>query len=132
MPTVRLKVACVVKIKLFLNGLVLLNLIILFKQNPIQKFRQSFIVFEKPSILSDNLKTLTSSNYSTLQCFFAETSHTFLTYQCLQKGVRDFLFVCLDPELFAKIKDLVSTHSLFTLINNSKSKENKNKTAYLP
>ena len=35
----------------------------------------------------------------------------FPTYQCLQKGVWDFLFY-LELELFAKIKkDLVSTHS---------------------
>ena len=41
---------------------------------------------------------------------------TFPTYQCLQKGVWDF-FYCLDLELFAKIKkDLVSTHSFFTLL----------------
>ena len=32
-----------------------------------------------------------SSNYPTVQYFFAETSHTFSTYQCLQKGVWDFL-----------------------------------------
>ena len=36
-------------------------------QNPIQKFRQSSIVFEKPGILSENLKTVTSSNYPTVQ-----------------------------------------------------------------
>ena len=30
-------------------------------QNAIQKFRQSSIVFEKPGILSGNLKTLTSA-----------------------------------------------------------------------
>ena len=53
-------------------------------QNPIQKFRQSSVVFEKPGSLSENLKTLTSSNYPT------ETSLTFPTYQCLQKDVRDF------------------------------------------
>ena len=40
----------------------------------------------------------------------------FSTYQCLQKGVWDFLFY-LDLELLAKIKkDLVSTNSFFTLI----------------
>ena len=50
-------------------------------------FGQSPIVFDKPSILSENLKTLTSS-YSSI--FFAETSHTFRTYERLQKGVRDF------------------------------------------
>ena len=36
-------------------------------QNQIQKFRQSSIVFEKPGIFSENLKTLTSSNYPTVQ-----------------------------------------------------------------
>ena len=41
-------------------------------QNPIQKFRQSSIVLGKPGILSENLKTLTSSNYPTVQFFFAE------------------------------------------------------------
>ena len=30
-------------------------------QNPIQKFRQSSIIFKKPGILFENLKTLTSS-----------------------------------------------------------------------
>ena len=38
-------------------------------QNAIQKFRQSSIVFEKPGILSENLKTLTSFNYPTVQYF---------------------------------------------------------------
>ena len=38
-------------------------------QNAIQKFRQSSIVFEKPGILSENSKTLTSSNYPTVQYF---------------------------------------------------------------
>ena len=56
-------------------------------QNTIQIFRQRSIAFEKPGILSENLKTLTSSNYPTVQYFFAKTSHTFPTYQCLQKTV---------------------------------------------
>ena len=58
---------------------------------PIQKFRQSSIVFEKPDILPENLKTLTSSNYPTVN-IFAETSHTFTTYECLQKGAWDFYY----------------------------------------
>ena len=45
-------------------------------KSPIQKFRQSSIIFNKPGILSENLKTLASSNYPTVQYFFAETSHT--------------------------------------------------------
>ena len=49
--------------------------------------------------------------------FFAETSHTFSTYQCLQKGVCDIFKFYLDLELFARTKtDLVSTHSFFTLL----------------
>ena len=93
-------------------------------QNTIQKFRQSPIVFEKPGIENQNFDELQVS-YSSK--FFAETSHTFFTYQCLQKGVWIFLF-CLDLELLAKIKkDLVSTNSFFTLlfIYNSRSKQNK-------
>ena len=35
-------------------------------QNAIEKFRQSSTVFEKPGVLSENLKTLTSSNYPTV------------------------------------------------------------------
>ena len=46
-------------------------------QNPIQKFTQGSIVFEKLGISFENLKTLTSSNYPTV-CF-AETLHTFPT-----------------------------------------------------
>ena len=37
--------------------------------NAIQKFRQSTIVFEKPGIFPENLKTLTNSNYPTVQYF---------------------------------------------------------------
>ena len=85
-------------------------------QNIIQKFRQSSIVFEKAGILSQNLKTLTSSNYPTVQYFFAETSHTFSTYQCLQKGCGIF-FILFRSWVICKIKkDLVSTHLFFTLL----------------
>ena len=59
-------------------------------QYNIQKFRQNSIVFEKPGSLSENLKTLSSSNYPTVQYLLLETLYTFSTYQCLQKGVRDF------------------------------------------
>ena len=38
-------------------------------EDPIKKFRQNSIVFEKPSNLSENLKTLTSSNYPAVQYF---------------------------------------------------------------
>ena len=44
-------------------------------QNHIQKFRQSSIVFEKPGILSEDLKTLTCSNYPTVQYFLLNFAH---------------------------------------------------------
>ena len=85
-------------------------------QNTIHKYRQSSIVFEKPDILSENLETLTSSNYPTVKYFFAETSHTFCTYQCLQKGVWDFVILFTSWVIWKFKKDLVSTHSFFTLL----------------
>ena len=57
--------------------------------NTIQKIYTKLYCFKKPSVLSENLKTLTRSNYPTVH-FFAETSHTFTTYQCLEKDVWDF------------------------------------------
>ena len=54
-----------------------------------QKFRQTSIVFEKPGILSKNLKIFTSSNYRTVQ------------YSC--KSVCGSFLFYLDFELFAKI-----------------------------
>ena len=86
-------------------------------QNAIKKFRHSSIVFEKPGILSENWKTLASSNYPAVQYFLLKTSHTFSTYHCFKKSVWDFFLFYLDLELFGKVKkDLVSTHSFFTLL----------------
>ena len=89
-------------------------------QNPIQKFRQSSIVFEKPGILSENLNTLTSIllSYPTiLQYFLLKLRTRFLLTNVYKRVCGIFLFY-LDLELFAKIKkDLVSTHSFFTLLS---------------
>ena len=41
-------------------------------QNPTQKFRQSSIFFGKPGVLPENLKTLTSSKYPTVQYFLLQ------------------------------------------------------------
>ena len=61
-------------------------------ENTVQKFRQSSIVFEKPGILSENLKTLTSSNYSTVQYFCWNVAHIF--YLPLStKGCVGFFFI---------------------------------------
>ena len=96
-------------------------------QNPIQTFRQSSIVFEKSGILSENLKTLVSSNYLTVQYFFLKLRTRFLLTNAYKTVCGIFLF-CLDLELFTKIKkDLVSTRSF---INNSRSKQNKKDPAH--
>ena len=76
-------------------------------QNAIQKFRQSSIVFEKPGILSENLKTPTILQFNIFCWNFA---HVF--YLPMSTKVCGIFLFYLDLELFAKIKkDLVSTHS---------------------
>ena len=70
-------------------------------QNVIHKFRQSSIVFETPGILFENLKTLTSSNYPTVQYFLLKLRTRFLLTN-VYKGYGTFLLY-LDLELFAKI-----------------------------
>ena len=80
------------------------------------KLRQSSIVFEKPGVLSENFKILTSSNYPTVQYFLLKLCTHFLLTNAYKRVCGIFLF-CLDLKLFAKIKkDLVSTHSFFTLL----------------
>ena len=71
-------------------------------QNVIRKFRQSSVVFEKPGILPENLKTLTSSNYPTVQYFLLKLRTRFLLTNVYKSMCGIFLFH-LDLELFAKI-----------------------------
>ena len=47
-------------------------------QNAMYKYRQSSIAFEKPGIFSENLKTLTSSNYPIVQYFLLKLHTQFL------------------------------------------------------
>ena len=87
-------------------------------QNPIQKFRQSSIFFEKPGILSKNLKTLTSSKYPTIQYFSIKLSlHMFPTYQRLQ-----LFFILFRSWVINKnVKnECVETKPFYIFINNSK------------
>ena len=85
-------------------------------QNPTQKFRQSSIVFEKPGILSENLKTLTSSNYLTVQYFLLKLCTGFL-FANVYKRVCGIFFILFRYWVICKNwKDLVSTHSFFTIL----------------
>ena len=97
-------------------------------QNPKQKFRQSSIVFEKPGILSQNLKTLMSFNYPTVQYFLLKLRTRFLLTNVCKRERGIFFFkswvICKNK------KDLVSTHSFFyTFINTSRAQQNKKNPA---
>ena len=70
-------------------------------QNTIQKFRQSSIIFEKLGILFENLKTLTSSNYPTVQYFLLKLRTRFLlTNVC--KSVCGVFFILFNLELIKR------------------------------
>ena len=97
-------------------------------QNTTQNFRQSSIVFEKPGILSENLKTLTSSNCPTVQYFLLKLRTRFLL---------TFPWTRVCGVFFILFRSWVTWKSykrpgfyrlvLYTFINNSRSKEtNKN------
>ena len=92
-------------------------------QNTIQKIRQSSTVFEKPGILPENLKLLTSSNYPTVQHFLLKLRTLILL---TEENMGFFLFY-LDLELFSKIKKIPGFYPLVfcTFVNNSRSKQNK-------
>ena len=95
-------------------------------QNTIQKFRQSSIVFEKPGILSENLKTLTSSNYATVQCFLLKLRTRFLLTNVskILGGIFSILF--RSWVIYKSLKRPgVYTLVFYTFTNNSRSKENK-------
>ena len=62
-------------------------------QNIIQKFRQSSIVVEKAGFFTENLKTLTSSNYPTFQYFLLKLHTRFLFTNVYKRYVGFFNFI---------------------------------------
>ena len=87
-------------------------------RNPIQKFRQSSAVFEKPGFWSEKLKTLTSSNYHRVQYFWLKLCTHFLLTNVYKRVIGIFFIfvqIYFDQVLLRVIcknkKDLVSTHS---------------------
>ena len=63
-------------------------------QNIIKKFRQSSIVFEKSGILSENLKTLASSNYPAVQKFLLKLCIRFLIINVYKRVCGIFIILC--------------------------------------
>ena len=72
-------------------------------QNLVQKFRQNFIAFEKPGILSENLKIVASCSYPTVQYFLLKLRTCFLLTN-FYKSVCGISFISLDLEFLSKIK----------------------------
>ena len=95
-------------------------------QNSIQKLRQSSIVFEKSGILSENLKTLMSSNYPAVQYFLLKLCTHFLLSMSTKRVCETFVILFRSSVICKNLK----RHGLYTLIsgtfiNNSRSKQNK-------
>ena len=95
-------------------------------QNPIKRFRQSSIVFEKPGILSGNLKTLTSFNYPTIQYFLLKLRTWFLLPNVYNR-VCGVFFISFRSWVIGKNLKRPGFYTLvfYTSINNSRSKQNK-------
>ena len=61
-------------------------------QKIIQKFGESSIFFKKLDILSENLKTLTSSNYPTVQYFMLKLRTRFLLANVFKRVCGGFFY----------------------------------------
>ena len=81
-------------------------------RNLIQKFGQSSIVFETTGTLSENLKTLTISNYPAVQQIVLKLRTHFLLSNVYKSVCGNFLF-WLDLELFVKTKKTWFLHTRF-------------------
>ena len=94
-------------------------------QNTIQKFRQSYTVFQKAGILPENLKTLTSSNFPTVQYFCWKFAHVFYIPMSTKRCV-GFFFSFRSWVICKNLKRPgFYTLVFYTFINNSRSKQNK-------
>ena len=95
-------------------------------QNRVQRFRQGSIVFEKPGILSENLKNLTSSNYPTVQYFLLKLRTRFLLTN-VYKRVCGIFFISFRSWVICKNlkRPRFYPFVFYTFINNSRSKQNK-------
>ena len=92
-------------------------------QITIKKFRQSSIVF---GILSENLKTLTSSNYPVVQYFLLKLRIHFLLTN-VYKRVCGTFFILFRSWFICKNLKRSGFYTLvfYVFINNSRSKQNK-------
>ena len=94
-------------------------------QNRKQKFRQSSIAFEKPGTLSENLKNLTTSNYTTVQNFLLKLCVRFLLTNVYRR-VSGIFFILFRSWVINKNVKRPGFYALvfYIFINNSRSKQN--------
>ena len=88
-------------------------------QNTIQNTMQSSTISKKPGIMSENLKTLTSSNYPKVHYFFLKLCTRFLLTNVYKRVCEIFWVICIN---------LKNTLVFNTFINNSRSKQNFKKS----
>ena len=102
------------------------NLIILIKYCKILYKNLDKAVFEKKGILSENLKTLTSSSYPAVQCFLLNLHTRFLLTNAYKRGCGIF-FILFRSWVICKNLKRPGFYKLvfYTFINNSRSKQNK-------
>ena len=122
-----IKVACVVKTIFFMDWFYC-DLITLMKKckMPYKNLDKALFFFEKPGILPENLKTLTSSNYPTVQYFLLKLRTRFLLTN-VYKSVCGIFFISLRSWVICKNLKRPGFYTLvfYTFINNSRSKRNK-------
>ena len=93
-------------------------------RNPIWKFRQSSIAFEKLGF-SEKLKSLTCSNYNGVQYFLLKLCTRFLLTNMYKKVFKIF-FILFKSWVIYKNKKWPGFYTLifYIFINNSRSKQN--------
>ena len=89
-------------------------------QNPIQKIKQSTVIFEKPGILSRKLKKLTSSNYPTVRYFSLKLPHVSYLPMSTKGGAGFFYYLqkSITPGFYTFV-------FYICIINKSRSKQKK-------
>ena len=95
-------------------------------QNTIQNTRQNIIVFEKSGILPESLKTLTSSNYSTVKYLLLKLRTRFLLTDVYKRVGRIFFILFRTSVTCKNLKRPGFCKLVFyTFMNNSRPKQNK-------
>ena len=93
-------------------------------QNSIQNFRQSSIVFKKPSSLSEKLKSMTSSNYHRVQYFLLKFGTHFLLINVFKRVFGIFFPFRSGVIQKTGFCGCVKTRSFSIFATNSRSKKN--------